>query len=180
MYFSTSLLIANIFFISQTISSRLSPESTRKSKPVAYFLPLENLSPIRIGRRVLRDSSSNSQETGQLSAGNRRLLTSYMAAVDSAAAASQDRPAAAATVTKPPPPQLRQQLSLQDALLTQRPNFVRRAEHRRAVIQRIRAARLRRAEKQEAWLEEVRALSPASRLRAQPTYSPVPQVKLIK
>jgi hypothetical protein len=101
-----------------------------------------------------------------------------MAAVDSAAAASQDRPAAAATVTKPPPP-LRQQLSLQDALLTQRPNFVRRAEHRRAVIQRIRAARLRRVEKQEAWLEEVRALSPASRLRAQPTYSPVPQVKLI-
>ena len=174
MYFSTSLLIAKYFLFSQTISSRLPPESTRKSKPVAYFLPLENLSPIRIGRRVLRDSSSNSQETGQLSAGNRRLLSSYMAAVDSAAAASQDRPAAAATVTKPP--QLRQQLSLQDALLTQRPNFVRRAEHRRAVIQRIRAARLRRAEKQEAWLEEVRALSPASRLRAQPSYSPVPQV----
>jgi hypothetical protein len=175
MYFSTSLLIAKYFLFSQTISSRLPPESTRKSKPVAYFLPLENLSPIRIGRRVLRDSSSNSQETGQLSAGNRRLLSSYMAAVDSAAAASQDRPAAAATVTKTPPP-LRQQLSLQDALLTQRPNFVRRAEHRRAVIQRIRAARLRRTEKQEAWLEEVRALSPASRLRAQPSYSPVPQV----
>lgn len=130
---------------------------------------------------MLRDSS-NSLETGQLSAGNRRLLANYMAALD-AGAAYQRRPQSsgssslgqeAAAANKPP---LRQQLSLQDALLTQRPNFVRRAEHRRAAIQRIKAARMRRAEKQEAWLEELRALSPASRQRAQPTYSPVPQVR---
>jgi hypothetical protein len=147
---------------------------------VAYYLPLDNLSPVRIGRRVLRDSSNtgnNYQAAGQLSAGNRQLLAGYMAGLDlAAAAASNNSSSSCSGTTAAGQLPRRPQLTLQDALLTQRPNFVRRAEHRRAALARIKAARLRRAEKQEAWLEQLRELSPASRARAEPTYSPVPQV----
>jgi hypothetical protein len=179
-------LLKTYIFCTQVISSRSSAaDGTRKSKPVAYYLPLDNLSPVRIGRRVLRDSSNNYNSyhqaaTGQLSSGNRQLLANYMAGLDLAAAGNSscnNNSSCSATADQLPRQQRRpQQLSLQDALLTQRPNFVRRAEHRRAALGRIKAARLRRAEKQEAWLEQLREMSPASRQRAEPTYSPVPQV----
>ena len=140
---------------------------------------MDNLSPVRIGRRVLRDSSNYNQETGQLSEGNRQHLASYMAGADpyrhQAAAATNSSSSTTTSSSKISQPR-RPQLSLQDALLTQRPNFVRRADQRRSALLRMKAARLRRVEKQEAWLEQIRELSPASRQRAQPTYSPVPQV----
>ena len=40
---------------------RILPESVAKQKPVAYYLPMDNLSPIRIGRRVLREITGDNE-----------------------------------------------------------------------------------------------------------------------
>merc|ERR1712059_233608 len=56
------------------------PSAVPKQKPVAYYLPLDNLSPIRIGRRVLRESVQDENKVF-MSEDNRIILSNYMAAL---------------------------------------------------------------------------------------------------
>lgn len=69
-------------------------------------------------------------------------------------------------------------LSLQDALRHRRPDFVRKSEGRVAILHQIRAAREKRAERHEAWLQDIRCMSPASRREARPVFSPRPVLRL--
>merc|ERR1711915_681487 len=69
-------------------------------------------------------------------------------------------------------------VTLQEALKASRPNFILRSERRVAVLNQIQKMRQVRAEKQEAWLNHIRALSPESRRRAKPEFSPIPVIRL--
>jgi len=151
-------------------------------KPVAYYLPMETLSPVRLGsgRRVLREvgnnvnslSSVNNLDSPSLmmSAGNREVLAGYVAGLD------VSRPATAPLSKRPASPVVkmpRRVLSLQEALAERRKDFVRQSEARQGALAAAREARLLRREKQSAWLEEIARQSPRSRRMAAPTYTPV-------
>ena len=138
-------------------------------KPVAYYLPMETLSPVRLGsgRRVLREvgnnvnslSSVNNLDSPSLmmSAVNREVLAGYVAGLDVA------RPATAPLSKRPSSPVVkmpRRVLSLQEALAERRKDFVRQSEARQGALAAAREARLLRREKQSAWLEEIARQSP--------------------
>lgn len=145
---------------------------TKSTKPVAYYLPVDSMSPIRIGTRILRESSQNRRQ-GTHSYKNRNIMSMYMASID-----NNERPRVTIPsrpredVTKPT------KLSLQDALFTKRPNFIKRSERRVQVLKRIREKREERAEKHEAWLNSIRCLSPNSRKDVRPVFSPSPAIRL--
>ena len=144
----------------------------KSTKPVAYYLPVDSMSPIRIGTRILRETAQNTRQ-GTHSYKNRNILSMYMATID-----NNERPRVTIPsrpredVTKP------SKLSLQDALLTKRPNFVKRSERRVKVLKRIREKREERADRHEAWLESILCLSPNSRKDVRPVFSPSPAIRL--
>lgn len=151
---------------------RRSPKKTRnqsKNVPVAYYLPVDNLSPVRIGTRVLRERN------GWLGSGQRDILTSYMASLDTQplkrppANTSSDVSRERSEVVG---------LSLQQALVRRRPGFVRGCEARVEAMRRAREARQLRAEKQAAWVEDLARQSPRSQRMAQPSFTPVPIVRV--
>ena len=138
-------------------------------KPVAYFLPMETLSPVRLGRRVLREVANDGNSLSSInnlnlpdmmmSAGNREMVAGYVAGLE------VTRPATAPVLrrakTSGPKEKLpRQVVSLQEALTERRRDFVRQSEARQAALAAAREARLLRREKQAAWLEEVAQQSP--------------------
>ena len=138
-------------------------------KPVAYFLPMETLSPVRLGRRVLREVGNDGNSLSSvnnlnlpdmmMSAGNREMVAGYVAGLE------VTRPATAPVLrrarTSGPKEKLpRQVVSLQEALTERRRDFVRQSEARQAALAAAREARLLRREKQSAWLEEVAQQSP--------------------
>lgn len=138
-------------------------------KPVAYYLPMETLSPVRLGsgRRVLREVGNNSNSLSSannldsphtmMSAGNREILAGFVAGLDVA------RPATAPLSKRPASPAVkmpRKVLSLQEALAERRKDFVRQSEARQDALAAAREARLLRREKQSAWLEEIARQSP--------------------
>ena len=138
-------------------------------KPVAYFLPMETLSPVRLGRRVLREVGNDGNSLSSvnnlnlpdmmMSAGNREMVAGYVAGLE------VTRPATAPVLrrarTSDPKEKLpRQVVSLQEALTERRRDFVRQSEARQAALAAAREARLLRREKQSAWLEEVAQQSP--------------------
>ena len=150
-----------------------SGQAVKKSvKPVAYYLPMETLSPVRLGsgRRVLREvgnnnsnslSSANNLDSPNMmmSAGNREALAGYVAGLDvtrpaTAPLSRQKKPAS--PVVKMP----RRVLSLQEALNERRKDFVRQSKARQGALAAAREARLLRREKQSAWLEEIANQSP--------------------
>ena len=152
---------------------RRSPKKSRnpnkKNAPVAYYLPVDNLSPVRIGTRVLRERN------GWMGSGNRNILTSYMASLDTQplkkppANTSSDMSQERAEVVG---------LSLQQALTRRRPGFVRSCERRLEAMRQAREARELRKEKQERWLEELARQSPRSQRLARPSFTPVPIVRV--
>ena len=155
------------------VRSRRSPRKRRArsegrgGRPVAYFLPLESLSPVRLGQRVLREVGGGLQEHHLMSAGNRDRLAGYVAGLaPRPSTAPASRPAPAPQPAGPP-------LSLQEALRRRRGDFLRSTEARVRAMGAAREARMLRREKQTAWLEEVARCSPRSRRLAKPSYSPV-------
>ena len=152
---------------------RRSPKKTRspnkKNVPVAYYLPVDNLSPVRIGTRVLREKN------GWMGSGQRDILTSYMASLDT-------QPLKRPPVTTSSDVSRERSevvgLSLQAALVRRRPGFVRGCEARVEAMRRAREARQLRSEKQAAWLEDLATQSPRSQRLAQPSFTPVPIVRV--
>ena len=144
-------------------------------KPVAYYLPMETLSPVRLGsgRRVLREVGNNNNNSNNLSsannldspnmmmmsAGNREVLAGYVAGLDAARPAtaplSRNKKPASPVVKMP-----QRVLSLQEALNERRKDFVQQSEARQGALAAAREARLLRREKQSAWLEEIACQSP--------------------
>jgi len=143
----------------------------RKGKAVAYYLPLPSCTPIRLGSRVIRESSSN-LAAGRLSSVHRTQVASYMASIDPNPRHS--------TVTKlvEDVEEVEPVICLQAALMSKRSDFVRKSEARQRMLANAREARLLKREKQAIWLEEVVGQSPRTRRLAMPSYTPVhiPQV----
>ena len=121
----------------------------KKNVPVAYYLPVDNLSPIRIGSRVLREKSN-----GWAGAGTRNIISSYISALDPQPLA-RPAPAPAPGRSSSEPASQDPGLTLQQALATRRRDFVRSCERRVVAMKRAREARELRAAKQEEWLEQV-------------------------
>ena len=67
---------------------------------------------------------------------------------------------------------------MQEALRTKCPTFIKRSERRVAILKQIEKVREINSAKQEAWLNQIRSLSPDSRKNAQPDFSPCPVVRL--
>ena len=144
-------------------------KSPRKTKAVAYYLPCDNMSPIRLGTRVLRE------QNGWTGATNRNIITSYMAALDTQPIAKKKTQT---SVTERDPTPSQRELTLQQALARRRSDFVRNCQRRVEALNTARQARLARTAKQEAWLEELGRLSPRSQRRAEPSFTPVPVKRL--
>ena len=148
---------------------RKSPKKSvgqRKPRSVAYYLPCDNLSPIRVGTRVLRE------QNGWTGAANRNIITSYMASLDPQPRARRKKQSSSNTEVEPSP-RPGGELTLQQALVRKRRDFVRNCERRVEALATARQARQARAAKQEAWLEELGRLSPRSQRRAEPSFTPV-------
>ena len=72
-------------------------------------------------------------------------------------------------------------LTLQDALVAQRPDFLTKSERRQAVLRRAREQRLEVEERRRRWLAEVAKMPPEMRARApQPDYPPVRVERLFR
>ena len=148
---------------------RKSPKKSagkRKPRSVAYYLPCDNMTPIRLGTRVLRE------QNGWTGAANRNIITSYMASIDTQPLARRKIPSSSNTEVEPSP-RPGGELTLQQALVKKRRDFVRNCERRVEALSVAREARQARAAKQEAWLEELGRLSPRSQRRAEPSFTPV-------
>ena len=150
---------------------RVHPAISKGRKPVAYYLPLENFSPIRCGKKILKESAPNNKGTQSLK--NRDVLSRYMSSLDSGAAQLQRTKPQGSKEEKSLP-----KLSLQEALRASRPDFIMRSERRVAILKQIQRMREIRAEKQEVCLNQLRCMSPTSRREARLQYSPVPVIKL--
>jgi hypothetical protein len=149
---------------------RILPDSVAKQKPVAYYLPLESLSPIRIGRRVLREITGDTENIFH-SSENRNILSGYVASLDPCPLRKPPQQVKAA-------PRKKEKMSLQEALLRRRKDFLERSEARVAALHAARDARVLRNCKAVAWLAEVAAQSPRSRMLAEPSFTPVPVVRV--
>ena len=144
-------------------------KSPRKTKAVAYYLPCDNMSPIRLGTRVLRE------QNGWTGAVNRNIITSYMASIDTQPIAKKKTQT---QTERDVTPAREKELTLQQALARRRRDFVTNCERRVEALNTAKEARLVRAAKQEEWLEELGRLSPRSQRRAEPSFAPVPVKRL--
>jgi len=132
---------------------------------------METLSPVRLGRRVLREVANDGNSLSSIN--NLNLPDMMMSAGNREMVATA--PVLRRAKTSGPKEKLpRQVVSLQEALTERRKDFVRQSEARQAALAAAREARLLRREKQSAWLEDVAQQSPRSRRMAAPSYTPVP------
>merc|ERR1719186_2239542 len=147
------------------------PESVAKQKPVAYYLPMDRLSPIRIGRRVLKEITGDTENIF-FSGANRNILSSYMASLDPQPLVRQEQSPIVKNNSKT------NKLSLQEALFRRRKDFLKNCEERMSALGKAKDARLLRSAKQTAWLDEFACQSPRSRRMAEPCFTPVPVVRV--
>ena len=162
-------------------------EATPRREPVAYYLPMANSSPIKIGAKELKKSAG---EEGALGKENRSILANYVAGLDGSAVDVDTRrkqeERRRRREEKKEQEEMREAqerplLTLQDALVAQRPDFLTRSERRQAVLRRAREQRLEVEERRRRWLAEVAKMPPEMRARApQPDYPPVRVERLFR
>ena len=148
-------------------------KTSKKGAPVAYYLPVDNMSPIRIGSRVLRENN------GWMASDNRNIISSYVASLDTQPIRKrQHQSTSASTSSQSNIDQMNESMSLQQALMNRRKDFVRSCEKRVNAMKKAKDARILRSTKQEAWLEELARQSPRSQRLAEPCFTPVPVVRV--
>ena len=163
-------------------------EATPRREPVAYYLPMANSSPIKIGAKELKKSAG---EEGALGKENRSILANYVAGLDASAVDIDARKRKREERRRRREEKKEQEemreaqerplLTLQDALVAQRPDFLTRSERRQAVLRRAREQRLEVEERRRRWLAEVAKMPPEMRARApQPDYPPVRVERLFR
>ena len=166
---------------------RVAEATTPKREPVAYYLPMANSSPIKIGAKELKKSAG---EEGALGKENRSILANYVAGLDASAVDIDTRrkreERRRRREEKKEEEEMREAqerplLTLRDALEAQRPDFLTRCERRQAVLRRAREQRLEVEERRRRWLAEVAKMPPEMRARApQPDYPPVKVERLFR
>lgn len=117
-----------------------SEKSHKQRKPIAFYLPIDNQSPIIIGQRILREK--NKEDI--LGKENRNIFANYVAGLSSGVTKlnrKQSSPSPDA-----PKPDSGARLSLQEALARNRPDFIARSSFR---SQRLNEMRDRRLEYEE-------------------------------
>ena len=157
------------------IKSSLKLVKCNKKISVAYYLPLDTMAPIRIGRRILREEAGDN-ESAFLGENNRELLSKYTAALDFDCSREskeqfkmQQGQSRSETTCK---------LNLQEAVKVKMKKFIKNCEARQLALKRSKEARILRMVKQDAWIKKVASQSPRSQRIAEPTYTPVPQLRV--
>ena len=146
-------------------------QKAKKDVPVAYYLPVDNMSPIRIGTRVLREKN------GWVGEQNRNVLSSYMSSLDTQPIRRQSSSSKSSKSNTDLSNNV-EAISLQQALINRRQDFVRSCERRVVAMKAAKDARMLRTAKQEQWLEELGRQSPRSQRLAEPCFTPVPIVRV--
>ena len=117
-----------------------SEKSYKQRKPLAFYLPIDNQSPIIIGQRILREK--NKEEF--LGKENRSILANYVAGLSSGVTKlNRQQPSPSQDAPKP---DSATRLSLQEALAKNRPDFIAKSSFR---SQRLNEMRERRLEYEE-------------------------------
>lgn len=129
-----------------------------KKKPLAYYLPMDNQSSVRIGKRILKEKLT--EDT--LGKENRNLLANYISAIDANAVNLEPNKRPTTTQQKEISSRRRPDISmtLQDALAKRKPDFLERSAYRVHLLKLARAQRLEFAERQRQWLEIVAQTQP--------------------
>jgi hypothetical protein len=122
-------------------------ERQKRRKPIAFYLPVDNASPIIIGSRILREKNLDDF----IGKENRSILANYMAGIESGMTKLKRRPEPARTPdsSKPDPASL---MTLQESLARKRPDFVARADYRTQRLAEMKQKRLEYEEQVEIYL----------------------------
>ncbi len=117
-----------------------SEKSHKQRKPIAFYLPIGNQSPIIIGQRILREKNKEDF----LGKENRNIFANYVAGLSSGVTKlNRKQPSPSPDAPKP---DSGTRLSLQEALARNRPDFIARSSFR---SQRLNEMRERRLEYEE-------------------------------
>jgi ALMS motif len=122
-------------------------ERQKRRKPIAFYLPVDNASPIIIGSRILREKNLDDF----IGKENRSILANYMAGIESGMTKLKRRPEPARTPdsSKHNPASL---MTLQESLARKRPDFVARADYRTQRLAEMKQKRLEYEEQVEIYL----------------------------
>ena len=158
--------------IDENISRTLTPQHDKR-KSFAYYLPLHEESPIRIGARVLRERRLE----GSLNKENRNILSNYISAIN----------ASAEHYPKKKTRKMRHEASesssliqtpktLKDALLQNKPDFIKKSESRVEILRQIKEERCLYSEMRRNLLENIAKDAPKNQVRNLPL-STIPKPK---
>lgn len=158
-----------------TKASSAHPEPVVPKEPLAYYLPMNQGSPIKVGRKVLRDGFDEDPVNKE----NRSILANYMAGLNSEVivinGTKKKRPLHQG-LNKEKQTNERDELrllTLQDALSVKRPEFLQKAEKRRALLQKMREQRLIYEEQKRKWFQDLEDLPVNERRFAHPCFEPL-------
>ena len=158
--------------IDENISRTLTPQPDKR-KSFAYYLPLHEESAIRIGARVLRERRLE----GSLNKENRNILSNYISAIN----------ASVEQYPKKKTRKMRHEASesnslietpktLKDALLENKPDFIKKSESRVEILRQIKEERCLYSEMRRNLLENIAKDAPKNQVRNLPL-STIPKPK---
>ena len=120
-----------------------------KQKPVAYYLPVSNAAPLRIG--ILNQPGS------LLNKENRSILANYMAGINTEMKEIEKKKSQRKE-EKVVNSRENHKSTLQEALSEKNPDFIRKAENRRLLLRDHREQRLRVEERKRRWIEQMESV----------------------
>ena len=109
----------------------------KRRKPIAFYLPVDNQSPIVIGTRTLREK----RQEDFLGKENRSILANYMAGIESGVTRLK-RKTHPTSASESPRPDPSPQWTLQESLARKRPDFIASADYRANRLHEMKQKRL--------------------------------------
>ena len=158
----------------ENLSTNLTPK-VDKRKSFAYYLPLQNDSPIKIGTRVLREKSLE----GSLNKENRNILSNYISAIDSSVVPFAKKKSRKKTMNSESSTMnsvIETPKTLQDALLENKSDFIQKSECRVEILRQIKEERCLYSEMRRNMLENIAKDAPKNQVRNIPLTS-IPKPK---
>ena len=161
--------------INSNISKKLSSDANRKPKPLAYFLPLcNNATPINVGSRILRQKGLEST----LNKENRNILSNYISALNASSIEIRQNKSNKTVLKKiPATPGIDPSKTLQEALIENKPNFIKMSEYRVETLRQIKEERCLFSEMRRTALENLAKDAPKNQIKAHIPLTTVPKPK---
>ncbi|TRY63748.1 hypothetical protein TCAL_02095 [Tigriopus californicus] len=151
-------------------------------EPLAYYLPMSQGSPIKVGRKILHDGFDEDVVNNE----NRSILANYMAGLNSEAIVINGTKKKRPTGYGHKPDQYKYDrdelrlLTLQDALSVKRPGFLQNAERRRTLLKEMREQRLTYEAQKRKWFQDLDNLPVNERRFAHPCFEPLRVRRIFK